>query len=117
MFPGALVVGSEPYQAWECAADALHPDCPGFSVPVYDAASGLQDLVWTHRRITDEDHPIVMAVGAQNLRGRGYDRQAPSVVLPHVLVDEIVKVEVLEMFELATRSRKHLLAGAHVIVH
>jgi len=44
-------------------------------------------------------------------------RSAAAVVLPHVLVDKVVEVEMLEVLELAARGGEQLLAHPHVLVH
>ncbi len=39
------------------------------------------------------------------------------IVFPQALVNEIVKIEILEMLEFAARRREQLFANADVVVH
>ncbi len=44
-------------------------------------------------------------------------RMPPSIVLPHAFIDEIVKIKVFEMLELAPGRGEHLFADAYMVIH
>ena len=97
--------------------DAPHPVGTRLGVPVLDTAAGLRNFIRTHGRIANEYHSIVGVESSQKLHRRGKIHSAAAIVLPEILINKIVKVEMLQVLELAARRREQLLANPHVIVH
>src|SRR5262245_44716837 len=99
------------------ANDALQPAGAGLLVEMVDRAALRHDLVGRHRGIADEDRLVIVRIGVQHVPGRRGVVEAPAVLLPHLLVQAIVEVEVLHVLELAARGREQLLGRLDVPVH
>src|SRR5579862_8332640 len=91
--------GIEPHQAGKRSAQPPHPHGARLFVPMIDTAPRLHNLVWAHGGISHQDDPVVVWIGAQHLGGGYQLRCAATIVLPEVLIEEIVEVEVHEMLE------------------
>src|SRR4051794_15864475 len=89
-----------PYDAPEVLEDARKPRDAGLVVRVFDAAADLRELVRAHRGIAHEYDLPVGPIGAHELECGEALVAPPAVVAPHVVVDAVVEVEVLEMAEL-----------------
>ena len=90
---------------------------PGSSFVYSTLPAGLHELVGAHRRVADEDDLPVGAVGVDEVERREALVAPARVVAPHVVVDAVVEVEVLEVAELGLGGREQLLADADVRVH
>ena len=96
---------------------SLQPDCPRLFVHMLHTATGMSNLIGAHGGIANDNHPIVGAVVAHQLHcGHAYF-MAATVVFPEPFIDKIMKIEKLEIFELAASSGKQLLTVTNVIIH
>ena len=77
----------------------------------------MRNLVGRHRRITDEHDLIVLRIFVEDFPGRQTFGHAPTIVFPHRLVDEVVKIETFHVFELGASRREQFLAYLHMGVH
>src|SRR5215470_681315 len=117
VLPGPRRLRIPPDHATEVLEDSREPRDPRLVVRVFDAASRLRELVRAHRRVADEDHFPVGTVGAQERQHVEALASPAEVVAPHVIVDAVVEIEVLEMLELRFRRGEELLADLHVRIH
>ena len=95
--PDALLVGFP---------EPPHPKLTRFLVPVLYRAPRLHDFIGRHRCVAHEHDFVVMGVLVHQVEGGGTLVETPDIVLPDALVDEIVKVEILEMLEFGPRGRE-----------
>ena len=95
----------------------LEPDLSGLGIEMFDRAARRDDLVGAHRRVADEDHAVVPAVGIEQVARRQTLVVPAPVVLPHALVEAVVEVEMLEPLELALGGGKELFGRLDVPVH
>ncbi len=58
-----------------------------------------------------------MRIGVQHVPGRPGLVEAAAILLPDLLVDAVVEVEVLHVLELGARGREQLLGGLDVPIH
>ena len=70
-----------------------------FLVPMLDAAPRVGDLIRAHARIANHDQLVVMAVLVDEVHRRDTLGVAAAIVLPHGLVEKIVKIEVFELLD------------------
>src|SRR6266571_4212264 len=115
--PDLLGLGVEPDGPGVHLQHALQPHRAGLVVRILDRASRLQDLVRAHGRVADEDELIVVAVLVHDVGGAGALGMPPAVVFPHVIVQAVVEVEMLEMLEFGLGRGEQLLAEPDVVVH
>ena len=90
---------------------------PRLLVPVLHAAAGNHDFVRAHGGVADENELVVPIEGMDDIQQRYPLAVPPAVVLPDRLIDEVVKIVMLEMLELAAYRREQLFTDAHVVVH
>ena len=117
VLPHALRFGVDPSVFGEGVCEALQPLGTGFFIVVFHTATGLQDLVRAHGRIPDEDQLVVLVVLAQDVESGELLGKAALVVLPHEVVDTVVEVVVLQVFELGFDGREHFFNAGDVLVH
>src|SRR5579872_57016 len=107
----------EPYRLRVVVQEPAHPHAAGFIVPALDTAAGPVDLVRAHAGVADHHDLVVRVVGAQHLHRRGLLDMAAPRILPHALVEAVVKIEMHDFLELATRRREQLFAHPDVVFH
>ena len=115
--PAFFRFGVEPDCLWKGVKQALDPHCAGLVVPVFHAAPRINDFIGAHRRIANKYQLVVGTILVRDFICRHAFVVAPPVVLPQPLINEVVEIEVFQVFELGSRSRKHFLADPYMIVH
>src|SRR5690606_2706128 len=116
VLPALLGLGIEPDVMRPRARESLQPHGARLLVPVLDAPAGLHDLVRAHAGVADQDELVIASIGAHHLQRGDLLDVAPSIVLPEALINDVVEVKILQMFDLAASPTKQRLTGAHVIV-
>src|SRR5438552_7707530 len=104
--PDLLRLGIEPDRPGVQLQHPLEPHRARLVVRVLDRAARLQDLVGAHGRVPDEDELIVVPVLVHDVEGPGALGVPAAVVLPHVVVETIVEIEIIQMLELGLRRRE-----------
>ena len=71
-----------------------------------DAAADLGQFVRAHGRIADNDQLVIVAISTQHVYSRTPFAVPAAVVLPDRFVYAVMKIEILQVFELGTRRRE-----------
>ena len=100
VLPDALGFRVDPDKLGECTGQALQPYRAGLRVVVFHAAARLQNFIRTHGRVAHKDEFVVLVVGSQNLQRVELLSKAAAVVFPHEVVDAVVEIKELQVFEL-----------------
>src|SRR5438552_10129754 len=115
--PRSLGLGIEPDGIPVGVDEPFKPRHAGLVVHVFHAPTRLHQLVGTHRGVADKDELPVGPVLMEDVERSGALVAPPPVVPPYVVVDAVVKVEILEVAELALCGGKQFLAYLDMRVH
>lgn len=115
--PIAFRIGIDPGHRRKLILHAIEPDEAGLLIPVLDAAADMGKLVGRHGGVANKDDFVVLGVAIEEAPGRDALGVAAAVVLPNILVEAVVIIVKLEVFELVFGGGEKFGAGPDVIVH